>query len=144
VRRYLLDSALVAALLHNRPAAVTLVRPWLFAHEAATSILVYGEVVEYIKTRPNFLSHHRGLRALLGEVYPYFVTYPILERYADLRLGLRKPHGPGLIGDIDTLIAATALERRLTVVTTDHDFSRVPRLSVMLLDRAALSTVRQP
>jgi predicted nucleic acid-binding protein len=144
VRRYLLDTALVAAVLHNRPEAVALVRPWLVAHEAATSILVYGEVLEYIKTRPNFPAHHRGLRALLGEVYPYFVTYPILERYADLRLALRKPHGPGLIGDIDTLIAATALERRLTVVTTDHDFSRVPQLSVMLLDRAMLTTVQPP
>jgi predicted nucleic acid-binding protein len=46
----------------------------------------------------------------MGEVYPYFLTYPILERYTDLRRSLRKPHGKGLIGDIDTLIAATALE----------------------------------
>jgi predicted nucleic acid-binding protein len=143
VRRYLLDATLIAALLHDRSAAVTLARPWLLAHEAATSILVYGEVVEYIKTRPNFPTHHRGLRALLGEVYPYFVTYPILERYADLRLTLRKPYGSGLIGDIDTLIAATALERRLTVVTTDSDFTRVPQLPVILLDRLTLTTVRQ-
>ena len=143
MRRYLLDAALVAALLHDRPAAVALAHPWLLAHEAATSILVYGEVVEYVKTRPNFPAHHRGLRALLGEAYPYFVTYPILERYADLRLALRKPHGPGLIGDIDTLIAATALERRLTVVTTDHDFTRVPELPVILLDRATLTADRQ-
>jgi hypothetical protein len=26
-------------------------RPWLVAHEAATSILVYGEVIEYIRPR---------------------------------------------------------------------------------------------
>jgi hypothetical protein len=85
MRRYLLDTALVAALLHNRPEVVALASPWLLAHEAATSILVYGEVVEYIKTRPNFPAHHRGLRELLGEVYPYFVTYPILDRYAEIR-----------------------------------------------------------
>jgi predicted nucleic acid-binding protein len=121
-----------------------LARPWLLAHEAATSILVSGEVVESIETRPNFPSHYRGLRALLGEVYPSFVTYPILERYADLRLDLRKPHGPGLIGDIDTLIAATALERRLTVVTADHDFTRVPELPVLLLDRATFTPVQHP
>ena len=35
--------------------------------------------------------------------------------------------------DIDTLIAATALERDLTVVTTDQDFERVPGLKVMLI-----------
>jgi predicted nucleic acid-binding protein len=59
----------------------------------------------------------------------------VLDQYAMLRRNLRPPHGPGLIGDIDGLIAATALERGLTVVTTDGDFTRVSGLSVMLLDR---------
>jgi predicted nucleic acid-binding protein len=142
VRRYLLDTPLVAALLHERPEAVALARPWMFAHEAATSILVYGEVVEYIKTRLNFRAHHEGLRALLKEVYPYVLTYAILERDADIRLALRK--GAALIGDIDTLIAATALKRRLTVVTADKDFTRVPQLRVMLLDRDTLTVVQRP
>lgn len=44
----------------------------------------------------------------------------------------------GLTGDMDTLIAATALERSLTVVTIDGDFARVPGLSVLLLPRTAL------
>ncbi len=43
------------------------------------------------------------------------------------------PHGTGLIGDIDTLIAATALERELTIVTADTDFERVPGLQVKLI-----------
>ena len=43
-------------------------------------------------------------------------------------------HGPGLVGDVDTLIAATALERNLTVVTLDQDFTRVPGLRVQLLE----------
>lgn len=51
-------------------------------------------------------------------------TYAILGRYADLRRQLRPPHGPGLIGDVDALIAATALEHDLTLVTTDTDFER--------------------
>ena len=46
------------------------------------------------------------------------------------------------IRHIDTLIAATALERNLTVVTTDSDYQRVPGLNVMLLTRADL--VGQP
>jgi predicted nucleic acid-binding protein len=60
------------------------------------------------------------------------------DRYAQIRRQLRPPHGPGLIGDIDTLIAATALERDLTVVTIDTDFQRVPGLEVMLLTRSQL------
>lgn len=53
---------------------------------------------------------------------------------------MRKPYGPGLIDDTDTLIAATVLEYGLTVVTLDGDYTRVPGLSVMRLDRGALST----
>jgi predicted nucleic acid-binding protein len=52
--------------------------------------------------------------------YPYFLTDRILERYADIRRALRPPYGPGLIGDIDTLITATALERDLIPVPFSH------------------------
>lgn len=103
------------------------------AHEATTSVLVYAEVIEYLKSFADFGHRRQHLRTMLREVKPYALTYPILERYADLRRHLRPPHGPGLIGDIDTLIAATALEHDLTLVTTDTDFRRVPQLNVMLL-----------
>ncbi len=71
------------------------------------------------------------LPQFLYEVYPFFLTYAVLERYADIRRLLRPPYRPGLIGDIDTLIAATALESNLTIVTTDSDFERVPDLKVI-------------
>jgi predicted nucleic acid-binding protein len=137
----LLDAGPRAALLHNRPAATALMRPWLVAHEAATSILVYGEVVEYLKPLPTFGVHHQGLQNLVGEVRPFFLTYPILDRYADRRFALRRPRGTGLIGDVDTLIAATALERCVQVVTMDRDFLRVPDLGVLLLDRLSLAVL---
>ncbi len=76
--------------------------------------------------------------ALLQQVYPYGLSYLILERYAELRRMLRPPQGPGLIGDIDTLIAATSLVYDLTLVTTDSDFTRVPQLPLMLLPRDLL------
>jgi predicted nucleic acid-binding protein len=44
----------------------------------------------------------------MREMRPIRVTYPILQRYAVLRRQMRRPHGTGTIGDIDTLIAATA------------------------------------
>lgn len=135
MRRYLLDTPAIAALLSNRPSAVALMRPWIVNNEAATSAVVYGEVIEYVKGRADYPRHQRALRTLLREVRPYSPTYAILERYADLRRSLRPPYGPGLIGDIDTLIAATALERGLTLVTTDSDFQRVPGLSLNLVPR---------
>jgi predicted nucleic acid-binding protein len=136
MRRYLLDTAPLAALLLARPAVVDLIRPWLKRHEVATSILAYAEVTEYIKDFADAPRRTLQLRTLLGEVYPYFLTYPILERYTDIRRRLRKPQGKGLIGDIDTLIAATAIERNLTVITYDKDFQRVPGLKVTLLSRS--------
>jgi predicted nucleic acid-binding protein len=135
MRRYLLDTGLLAGYLQGRPNAISLVTPWLRDRQAATSILVYAEIVEYLKGFSDFPNRRVQLRRLLREVYPYFLTYSILERYADIRRQLRPPHGPGLIGDMDTLIAATGRERNLTVVTTDTDFQRVAGLKVLLLSR---------
>ncbi len=134
MKRYLLDTSLVAAYLQNRKAAVELITPWIRKQEAATSILVYAEVTEYIKGHADFPKRASDLRGLLRTIYPYFLTYSILERYAEIRRMLRPPKGRGLIGDIDTLIAATALERNLTIVTTDRDFERVPQLKVKLVN----------
>ena len=58
-----------------------------------------------------------------------------------IRRSLRKPQ---LIGDIDTLIAATAIERNLMVVTIDTDFQRVPQLKVILLSPTTLRVVSAP
>jgi predicted nucleic acid-binding protein len=69
-------------------------------------------------------------------VTPYFLSYAILEHYAALRRQLRPPYGPGLIGAVDTLLAATALQRNLALVTYDSDFQRAPGLNVLLLARS--------
>ena len=121
MRRYLLDTPLLAAALLGRAGATALVTPWITQGEAATSILVYGEVIEYIRRRTDFPTLRLQLRELLAEITPHFLTYAIMERYAEIRLQLR-PRGQ-LIGDIDTLIAATALERNLTLVTTTPTIS---------------------
>ena len=132
MRRYLLDSTPLAAYLLGRTAARRLIGPWIRARECATSILVYAEVTEYLRGRSDFAQLHRALRALLSDaVHPYVLPFAVLDRYGVLRRELRPPHGPGLIGDIDTFIAATALERGLSLVTTDGDFDRVPGLDVV-------------
>jgi tRNA(fMet)-specific endonuclease VapC len=138
MKRYLLDASPLSAYLQNRQGAFQLISPWIQAEEVATSILAYGEVVEYIKGSAAFTNHHRQLRELLAEITSYLLTYSIMERYADIRRALRPPFGPGLIGDIDTLIAATALERGLTLVTIDSDSQRVPGLQVQLLAKTQL------
>jgi predicted nucleic acid-binding protein len=134
MRRYLIDTSILAALLFDRPGAVRLVTPWIWQKEAATSILVYGEVVEYIMDYPDYDHLLEGLTALLDGIYTLYLTPRIVRRYAAVRRALRPRNQ--LIGDVDTLIAATALERNLTVVTMDQHFQRVPDLSVRLVTRA--------
>lgn len=141
MKRYLLDTTPLTSYLNGKPEAVALIDPWFDAHEVATSIVVYGEVCEYLMARAHFAERDAQLRRLPREITPYFLTYPILRRYATVRRQLRQPYGPGLIGDADILIAATALERDLTIVTADSDYVRVPGLSMMLLDRRTLSPV---
>jgi hypothetical protein len=49
MKRYLLDTSLVAAFLHGRKHIIELINPWVRKQEVGTSILVYGEVIEYLK-----------------------------------------------------------------------------------------------
>src|SRR5688500_12870386 len=102
--QYLLDSAPLSGYLHGRAPCVVLITRFIREHQAATSILVYAEVIEYLMCLPDFPRRRQQLHILLREIYPYFLSYAIVERYADIRRALRAPHGPGLIGDVDTLI----------------------------------------
>jgi|SRR5271157_1607485 len=132
MKRYLLDTSLLAAYLHNRTTAISLISSWVQQDEAATSMLVYAEVIEYLKGLPNYQEKYAAFHTILNEIPPYPLTYAILERYADIRRTLRPLHKD--IGDIDTLIAATALEEHLTLVTIDHDFERVPHLKTRMIN----------
>jgi predicted nucleic acid-binding protein len=135
---YLLDTPLITAYLRGRPGAVALINPWISTNIAGTSIVTYGESIEYLRSFPDSPKWQSALRAMLRQIRVYDLTYAILERYADVRRTMRPPHGPGLIGDIDSLIAATSLVYNLTVVTLDGDYTRVPGLAVMHLPRNAL------
>jgi predicted nucleic acid-binding protein len=95
-------------------------------------------VDEYLQGFPDYARRHDELKDLLLEIHPYTLTYAIAERYGQLRRMLRPPYGPGMIGDSDTLVAATALEYGLTLVTTDNDFTRVPSLRLHLISRESL------
>ena len=132
MKEYLLDTSIVAGYLLAREKAIDLVTPLIEKEAAVTSILVYGEVAEYVKKFADFTAYKASLAALLEQVYPYPLTYPILERYADIRRTLRPLHKD--IGDIDTLIAATALEEDLILLTIDHDYERVPHLKYELVN----------
>lgn len=143
--KYLLDSAPLAAYIRGRKGAVARLDVIIRSQDAATSILNYGEVIEGLHSFP--LQYTQYQSVLLGllqtQVTVLVPDYRIVERYAELRRTMRTLRTQtgqlvGLIGDIDTLIAATSLEHELTVITTDTDYTRVPGLSVQLLTIAQL------
>ncbi len=70
MKRYLLDTGPLAAYLLNRRRAVARIDPLIDAEEVATSIIVYGEVEEYIKTLPNYPALHLDLRRQLRSISP--------------------------------------------------------------------------
>ena len=130
---HLLDTGPLAAYPLGRRHVVDLVDPWVAEREAVTSILDYAEVMEYLRGCSDFTARRSCLLLLLQRVTPFSVTFDIAGRYGELRRQLRPPHGPGLIGDIDTFTAATALDLDRTLVTMHADFQRVPGLNVRLL-----------
>jgi predicted nucleic acid-binding protein len=113
--QYLLDTTPLASFLLGRAGAHRLITPWTQYRAVVTSILAYGEAIEYLKGFTDFPRHHIALRRLTVAIKPSLLTYAILDRYADIRRALRPPHDPGVIGDMDTLIAATAREYNLTL-----------------------------
>lgn len=70
MRRFLLDTTPLAGFLQGRPDAVALVDPWLVRREVATSILVYGEIAEYLMGKPDFARRDAQIRSLLREIMP--------------------------------------------------------------------------
>jgi predicted nucleic acid-binding protein len=138
LKTHLLDTGIISAYLLNRPRIVALVEPLIIQALAATSMLVYGEIDEYHQSKADYAQRKQILRLLLRRVTPYAPNYAIMERYATIGRVLRAPHGPGIIGDIDTIIAATAMHYRLTLITADSDFARVASLQVFHTDRSWL------
>jgi hypothetical protein len=72
MRHYLLDTGPLGAYLQGREPAVDLIVPWIRRGEAATSILVYGELIEYIKSLQDYPTKYRGRRRAAGRNLPVF------------------------------------------------------------------------
>ena len=139
---FLLDTGPMMAFFNGRRPAVALVDPWLQQSKVATSVLVYGEIIEFLQGKSDFETRRLQLRQLLATVEPLYLSLAVLDLYGTIRRQLRPPVGSGIIGDIDTLIAATALVHDLTIVTTDTDFIRVPGLKVRLLQPRTFEPIR--
>lgn len=126
--KYLIDTDWVIEYLKGRePVTQTLSG---LAHDGlAISILTYGEVYEgiYFGRKPQ--DNEQAFQSFLRGVNIVPLTQAIMRQYANIRGTLRKQGL--LIGDIDILIAATALEYDLTLLTSNtRHYVRIPNLKL--------------
>lgn len=91
------------------------------------SIISYGEIYEGIYHAPNPGQQEKGFLALLDAITVVNLTRDIMRAFAMMRMELRT--SGQLIGDLDTLIAATAHEIGALLVTRNRKhFERIPGL----------------
>jgi predicted nucleic acid-binding protein len=126
--KYLVDSDWIADYLKGRPEAVELLNR-LAPEGLAISILSLGEIQEGILFGDNRARHEAGFRDFLRGVDVLPLTKTAMRHFAAVRGELRQ--SGELIGDMDLLIAATALAYKLTLVTrNERHFRRIPGLAL--------------
>jgi predicted nucleic acid-binding protein len=125
---YLVDSTIVIDYLRGRKEVVELLNPLLDQQEAATSLVVYAEVLEGLvfRSKTSAPEMRREFEAVIGAMFLIPPDQIIAECFADIRAHLRTIGQ--LLPDHDIWIAATALSCRATIITDDSDFDRIPKL----------------
>lgn len=128
---YLIDTDWVIQVLHgNADATDTLAE--LASQGLAVSLISYGELYQgayYARDAQRALEQ---LREVLDGIEILLLTQAIMERFAIVRGQLTRNQRQQ-VGDMDLLIAATALEHGLTLVTYNvRDYRLVPGLTLHL------------
>ena len=127
--QYLVDTDYIVDALHGQ-AAVLQTLTDLAPQGLAVSLISYGELYEgaYYARQPE--EALAGLAQFLQGYTLLPLTIPIMEQFAIVRGQLPRAIRQQ-VGDMDLLIAATALTHGLTLVTRNlRDFSLIPALSV--------------
>ncbi|MEZ4562159.1 MAG: type II toxin-antitoxin system VapC family toxin [Thermomicrobiales bacterium] len=125
---YLVDSDWLIDAAIGRLSAIQLLGR-LRAHGVAVSAISVAELAEGAFSDPDPPQALQPMQELLSTFAIVSVESSTAFQFAELRAFLRR-RGM-LIPDMDLLIAATALEHDLTLVTRNHrHFARVPGLRV--------------
>jgi len=126
--KYLVDSDCVADYLGARPNAIQLLSSFA-KDDLSISIITYGEIYEGIHFGRDPQKTTDVFQRFLRSVVILPPTQPIMQHFARIRGELRRTGK--IIGDFDILIAATAIQHNLTLVTRNiKDYQRIPHLKL--------------
>ena len=126
--RYLVDSDWLIDAFLGIPTAVNLLAR-LRGEGLAVSIISYGELLEGALGAPDPEAELARFRRFLARLAVLPLDEATMERFARIRAELRR-RGQ-LIPDLDLLIAATALDADLTLVTRNvRHFERIAELKL--------------
>jgi len=125
---YLVDTDWVASYLNGRTDAIELINV-LAPAGLGISLITYGEIYDGIYRGRSPSQAERGFKTFLTAARVLPLTRPIMRRFARIRGDLR---ARGLtIGDNDIIIAATALQHGLTLVSRNRThFARISGLKL--------------
>src|SRR5215208_2866039 len=112
--RYLIDTDWVVLALKGRADAQTLLTS-LSQDGLAISLITYGEIYEGIYFGRDPARHEQAFVLFLRGVDVLPLNRSIMKHFARIRGQLRA--SGNIIGDFDLLIAATAINHQLTLVT---------------------------
>lgn len=127
--RYLVDTDWLIQVLHGNADATQTLED-LAPQGLAISLITYGELYQgayYARDRRQALD---ALDDVLEGVEVLPLTAAVMERFAIVRGQLTRNQRQQ-VGDMDLLIAATALEHNLTLVTFNRrDYGLIPGLTL--------------
>ena len=126
--RYLVDTDWIIDVLHNQQFAADTLEE-LAPDGLAKSVITYGELWEGAMFSLDPRVALRALDSFLQSKELLTLTTDTMQLFGEFRGTLRQAGQP--IGDFDLLIAATAVEHDLTLITRNvRHFQRLPDLEI--------------
>lgn len=126
--KYLVDTTWIIEYLRGSREVIQRLRS-LRAEGLAVSIISVAELYEGVFRSNNPSGNEGKLKDFLSGVAVLGIDEEVCKLFGRERARLRR--SGGTVGDMDLLIASTALHNGLTVLTADTDFRRVAGLNTI-------------